>query len=53
MTSMAQVLAFASVVALGAMSPGPDFAVVVRRAAISGRGHGMAATGGVAVGVFT
>jgi threonine/homoserine/homoserine lactone efflux protein len=52
-TSTPQLLAFASVVTLGAISPGPDFAVVVRRSAMSGRGHGMAATGGVAVGVFT
>ncbi|MFI6922760.1 LysE family transporter [Nonomuraea spiralis] len=33
------------------MSPGPDFAVVVRRSALSGRGHGMAAAVGIAVGV--
>ncbi|GAA3202542.1 LysE family translocator [Nonomuraea helvata] len=34
------------------MSPGPDFAVVVRRSAASGRLYGMAAATGVAVGVF-
>ncbi|MGN9841979.1 LysE family translocator [Nonomuraea sp. H19] len=32
--------------------PGPDFAVVVRRSAVSGRGHGMAAALGISVGVF-
>ncbi|SPM00092.1 Threonine efflux protein [[Actinomadura] parvosata subsp. kistnae] len=49
---MAQIAAFGGVVMLGAMSPGPDFAVVVRRSAVSGRGHGMAAAAGIAVGVF-
>ncbi|MFI7612404.1 LysE family translocator [Nonomuraea terrae] len=44
-------MAFGGIVLLGAMSPGPDFAVVVRRSAISGRGHGMAAAVGIAVGV--
>jgi threonine/homoserine/homoserine lactone efflux protein len=43
----AQVLAFVGAVALGAMSPGPDFAVVLRRAAIGGRRQGMAAAVGV------
>ncbi|AQZ70642.1 lysine transporter LysE [[Actinomadura] parvosata subsp. kistnae] len=52
MTAMAQIAAFGGVVMLGAMSPGPDFAVVVRRSAVSGRGHGMAAAAGIAVGVF-
>ncbi|SEG97195.1 Threonine/homoserine/homoserine lactone efflux protein [Nonomuraea solani] len=52
MSSMAQIVAFGGVVLLGAMSPGPDFAVVVRRSAVSGRGHGMAAAAGIAVGVF-
>ncbi|MER7357581.1 LysE family transporter, partial [Nonomuraea dietziae] len=33
------------------MSPGPDFAVVVRRSALSGRAYGMAAAAGIAVGV--
>ncbi|MEO3801693.1 LysE family translocator [Nonomuraea sp. B1E8] len=52
MTSVAQLVAFGGVVLLGAMSPGPDFAVVVRRSAVSGRGHGMAAATGISVGVF-
>jgi threonine/homoserine/homoserine lactone efflux protein len=52
MTSAAQMMAFCGVVSLGAMSPGPDFAVVVRRAALRGRTEGMAAATGVAAGVF-
>ncbi|MEO3792157.1 LysE family translocator [Nonomuraea sp. B10E15] len=52
MTSVTQLVAFGGVVLLGAMSPGPDFAVVVRRSAVSGRGHGMAAATGISVGVF-
>ncbi|MEV0612403.1 LysE family translocator [Nonomuraea sp. NPDC050404] len=52
MSSMAQIVGFGGVVLLGAMAPGPDFAVVVRRSAVSGRGHGMAAAAGIAVGVF-
>lgn len=50
MASFAQIVAFGGVVLLGAMSPGPDFAVVVRRSAVAGRGHGMAAAVGIAVG---
>lgn len=49
---MTEVLAFAGVVVLGAMSPGPDFAVVMRRSAVAGRRHGMVAAAGVAIGVF-
>ncbi|MEV4223084.1 LysE family translocator [Nonomuraea sp. NPDC049725] len=52
MTSLTQIVAFGGVVMLGAMSPGPDFAVVVRRSALSGRGHGMAAAAGISLGVF-
>ncbi|TDD03166.1 LysE family translocator [Nonomuraea deserti] len=52
MTSVTQLVAFGGVVLLGAMAPGPDFAVVVRRSAVSGRGHGMAAATGISVGVF-
>jgi threonine/homoserine/homoserine lactone efflux protein len=47
-----QVLTFGGVVALGAMSPGPDFAVVMRRSALAGRAHGMATAVGVAAWVF-
>lgn len=52
MSSIAQIAAFGGVVVLGAMSPGPDLAVVVRRAAVSGRRHGIATAAGVAAGVF-
>ncbi|MDF5753769.1 LysE family transporter [Spongiactinospora sp. TRM90649] len=52
MTSIAQAAAFGGVVMLGSMTPGPDFAVVVRRSAVSGRGSGMAAALGIAAGVF-
>jgi threonine/homoserine/homoserine lactone efflux protein len=52
MTTGAQLVAFCGVVSLGAMSPGPDFAVVVRRSALGGRAAGMAAATGVATGVF-
>lgn len=52
MSSIAHIAAFGGVVVLGAMSPGPDFAVVVRRAAVSGRRYGIATAGGVAAGVF-
>ncbi|GAB2923295.1 LysE family translocator [Nonomuraea fastidiosa] len=52
MSAVAEIVAFGGVVMLGAMSPGPDFAVVVRRSAVSGRVHGMAAAAGIALGVF-
>ncbi|MBO3739738.1 LysE family translocator [Actinoplanes flavus] len=52
MTNLGQVLAFAGVIGLAAVSPGPDFAVVVRRSVAAGRWHGMAAATGVAAGVF-
>ncbi|WP_433350838.1 LysE family translocator [Microtetraspora malaysiensis] len=52
MVTTGQVIAFAAVIQLGAMSPGPDFAVVVRQAAVTGRRGGMAAALGVAGGVF-
>ncbi|MEU5941751.1 LysE family translocator [Micromonospora sp. NPDC047548] len=50
--TIAQVIAFAAVMAVGALSPGPDFAIVVRRAAVSGRARGMATAAGIAAGVF-
>lgn len=47
-----QLLAFAGVVLLAAMSPGPDFLIVTRYAAVSGRRSGVAAALGIACGVF-
>jgi RhtB (resistance to homoserine/threonine) family protein len=47
-----QVVAFAAAIGLGAMSPGPDFAVVVRQAVTSGRRAGLATAAGVAVGIL-
>lgn len=52
MTSTAQVLAFGGVVLVAAMSPGPDFVVVMRNAAMSGRRAGMACALGISLGVF-
>jgi threonine/homoserine/homoserine lactone efflux protein len=52
MNDVGQVLAFAGVIGLAAASPGPDFAVVVRRSVVAGRWHGMLAAAGVAAGVF-
>ncbi|MGX6603283.1 LysE family translocator [Micromonosporaceae bacterium Da 78-11] len=46
-----QVLSYAAVTTLGAASPGPDFAVVTRYAALSGRIPGVAAAAGVATGM--
>jgi RhtB (resistance to homoserine/threonine) family protein len=51
-TSEVQVLAFVGVVQVAAMSPGPDFVLVTRHAAMSGRRAGMAAAAGIACGVF-
>jgi len=50
--SAAHLLAFAGVVLLAAMAPGPDFAIVVRRSVASGVRSGMAAALGVGAGVF-
>lgn len=47
-----QVVAFGAAIGLGAMSPGPDFAVVVRHAVTSGRRAGSATAAGVAVGIL-
>jgi threonine/homoserine/homoserine lactone efflux protein len=46
------VVAFAVALGIGAMSPGPDFAMVVRYAVGSGRRAGLATAVGVACGVF-
>ena len=47
-----QVAAFAVTMGLGAVSPGPDFAIVVRQAAVGGRRAGSAAALGVGLGVL-
>lgn len=48
----ATIMAFAGIMLLAAVSPGPDFAVVVRRAAVSGRGPGTLTALGIAAGIF-
>jgi RhtB (resistance to homoserine/threonine) family protein len=52
MVSGIHLLAFMGVVQLAAMAPGPDFVIVTRHAAISGRRAGMATGLGIASGVF-
>ncbi|GLZ03358.1 lysine transporter LysE [Actinomadura sp. NBRC 104412] len=47
-----QLAAFAVTMCLGAMSPGPDFALVVRHAAVGGRRGGTATALGIAAGVL-
>lgn len=47
-----QLAPLAGVVLLGAMSPGPDFAVVLRHSAASGRVAGTGAALGVATGIL-
>ncbi|MDR7280379.1 LysE family translocator [Catenuloplanes atrovinosus] len=44
--------AFAGVMALGTMSPGPDFAIVLRHAVASGRRAGFATAVGIATGIL-
>jgi RhtB (resistance to homoserine/threonine) family protein len=50
--SVAHLLAFAGIVLVAAMAPGPDFAIVVRQSVASGTRSGMAAALGVGAGVF-
>ncbi|WP_051161576.1 LysE family translocator [Nocardia transvalensis] len=50
--STAQVLGVGGAMLLGAISPGPDFVIVVRNAMLSGRRAGVASAAGVALGVF-
>jgi RhtB (resistance to homoserine/threonine) family protein len=52
MVTGVEMLAFMGVVLLAAMAPGPDFVIVTRHAAISGRRAGMATGLGIASGVF-
>ncbi|TDV50945.1 LysE family translocator [Actinophytocola oryzae] len=47
-----QALTVAGVFLLGAMSPGPDFVVVLRSVLTGGRGAGMAAAAGIATGLL-
>jgi threonine/homoserine/homoserine lactone efflux protein len=51
MSLVLQILSYALVVTLAAASPGPDFAVVTRYAALSGRPAGVASAAGVATGM--
>jgi threonine/homoserine/homoserine lactone efflux protein len=46
-----QMASYFAVVTLGAMSPGPDFAVVTRHSILGGRLSGIAASAGVATGM--
>jgi threonine/homoserine/homoserine lactone efflux protein len=52
MASTTQFIAFSGIICLGAMSPGPDFAVVVRQSVLAGRRTGATTALGVATGVF-
>ena len=52
MLSTAQLLAFIGIIALGTVSPGPDFAIVVRQSAVSGRLAGTATSLGIGAGIF-
>ena len=49
---LAHLLAFTGVAAFLTVSPGPDFAVVVRRSITGGRWHGIACGIGVTTGLF-
>ncbi|MFE9580557.1 LysE family translocator [Nocardia sp. NPDC006044] len=50
--SAAHVLALGGLTLVAAMSPGPDFVMVVRSSILSGRTAGMACATGIALGVF-
>jgi threonine/homoserine/homoserine lactone efflux protein len=52
MMSALTLLPLVGVVLLGAMSPGPDFFVLARRSATSGRGAGVACAVGMGTGIF-
>jgi len=52
MIPCAAVLSIAGVALLGAVSPGPDFFVLTRRTAASGRGAGLMCAAGMATGIF-
>ncbi|PXX54799.1 threonine/homoserine/homoserine lactone efflux protein [Nocardia tenerifensis] len=50
--STVQMLGLGGVILVAAMSPGPDFFIVTRSSALSGRRAGMACAAGIAGGVF-
>jgi RhtB (resistance to homoserine/threonine) family protein len=50
--STSQIVALCGVMLLGAMSPGPDFVIVTRNAALSGRRAGMACAAGIGLGIL-
>lgn len=52
MATWGQLLPFGGVVVLGAMAPGPDFAMVLRHSAMSGRRAGFAAALGITGGIM-
>ncbi|RJL23067.1 LysE family translocator [Bailinhaonella thermotolerans] len=52
MSSAAHVIAFAGVVAAGAMAPGPDLAIVMRQSVVAGRRAGMVTALGIGLGIF-
>jgi threonine/homoserine/homoserine lactone efflux protein len=52
MIPFATELSIAGVVLLGAVSPGPDFFVLTRRTAVSGRVAGLTCAAGMATGIF-
>ena len=52
MIPFATEFSIAGVVLLGAVSPGPDFFVLTRRTAGSGRGAGLMCAAGMATGIF-
>jgi threonine/homoserine/homoserine lactone efflux protein len=52
MIPFAAELPIAGFVLLGAVSPGPDFFVLTRRTAVSGRGAGLTCAAGMASGIF-
>jgi threonine/homoserine/homoserine lactone efflux protein len=49
---IAHIAALSGVILVAAMSPGPDFVIVTRSAALSGRRAGLACAAGIASGVF-
>lgn len=51
MIALPQLLTIVVVVLLGAISPGPDFAVLLRRTAVSGRAAGLRCAAGMGAGI--